>query len=78
MGAEAKSWSFPIETAGHSFKQKGRNPVSQISPSFEFKLAPVVGFEPTTLRLTAVCATIAPHRNGVDGFFLKGIRIIQP
>ena len=34
------------------------------------KMAPVTGLEPVTHRLTADCATIAPHRNG-ENFILK-------
>ena len=38
------------------------------------KMAPVTGLEPVTHRLTADCATIAPHRNGVN-FYLKVLKI---
>lgn len=39
-------------------------------------MAPVRGFEPLTHRLTADCATIAPHRNGfMRNFDLKGLKI---
>ena len=31
------------------------------------RMAPAVGLEPTSLRLTAACATIAPHRNLAEG-----------
>ena len=34
--------------------------------SGELKMAPVTGLEPVTHRLTADCATIAPHRNEVE------------
>ena len=38
-------------------------------------MAPVRGLEPLTHRLTADCATIAPHRNGfVRNFVLKGLK----
>ena len=37
-------------------------------------MAPVTGLEPVTHRLTADCATIAPHRNGVC-FYLKVLKI---
>ena len=37
-------------------------------------MAPVTGLEPVTHRLTADCATIAPHRNGVK-FYLKVLKI---
>ena len=36
-------------------------------------MAPVRGFEPLTHRLTVDCATIAPHRNGVE-FVLKALK----
>lgn len=36
-------------------------------------MAPVRGFEPLTHRLTVDCATIAPHRNGVE-FDLKALK----
>ena len=39
---------------------KTYRPVSTVN-----KMAPVTGLEPVTHRLTADCATIAPHRNGV-------------
>ncbi len=38
------------------------------------KMAPVTGLEPVTHRLTADCATIAPHRNGVN-YYLKVLKI---
>ena len=36
-------------------------------------MAPVTGLEPVTHRLTADCATIAPHRN-VAEFDLKALK----
>ena len=39
-----------------------------------YKMAPVTGLEPVTHRLTADCATIAPHLNGVN-FYLKVLKI---
>ena len=36
-------------------------------------MAPVTGLEPVTHRLTADCATIAPHRNGAV-FGLKALK----
>ena len=41
--------------------------------SGELKMAPVTGLEPVTHRLTADCATIAPHRNEVE-FDLKALK----
>ena len=41
--------------------------------SGELKVAPVTGLEPVTHRLTADCATIAPHRN-VAEFDLKALK----
>ena len=39
-------------------------------------MAPVRGLEPLTHRLTADCATIAPHRNGfMRNVDLKGLKI---
>ena len=39
-------------------------------------MAPVRGLEPLTHRLTADCATIAPHRNGFMRIFdFKGLKI---
>ena len=39
-------------------------------------MAPVTGLEPVTHRLTADCATIAPHRNDfMRNFDLKGLKI---
>ena len=37
------------------------------------KMAPVTGLEPVTHRLTADCATIAPHRNEAE-FDLKALK----
>jgi hypothetical protein len=37
-------------------------------------MAPVRGLEPLTHRLTADCATIAPHRNGL---FLKRTKTLK-
>ena len=48
---------------------KTYRPVSTV-----YKMAPVTGLEPVTHRLTADCATIAPHRNGVN-FFHKALKI---
>ena len=36
-------------------------------------MAPVTGLEPVTHRLTADCATIAPHRNEAE-FDLKALK----
>ena len=48
---------------------KTYRPVSAV-----YKMAPVTGLEPVTHRLTADCATIAPHRNGVNSY-LKVLKI---
>ena len=47
---------------------KTYRPVSTV-----YKMAPVTGLEPVTHRLTADCATIAPHRNEAE-FDLKALK----
>ena len=43
---------------------KKENPL--INQGVLLKMAPVTGLEPVTHRLTADCATIAPHRNEAE------------